>query len=390
MDHHPYRKDTKHTITTTITITMITPHYISWKKKKKWFRLLVLAIVTIAMTWTSASASASALSPSSPVAVIGATGRLGRWAVQELVDRGIPCHLLVRNMPPHASSSAVPKSLQDCESSEQVLLYFQSLPNVSLMQGDVSDVEALTSLVADCSACLALWGATRRSKFSDLWNHRTVEDSDPTHAKQVNYQGVVNLIQACQASQSKCKRIVRITGFGEDPKGFFTILINLLGSMAKAWNYQGEQALRSNAKDLEYTIVRPGVMSDDAPSPLNNNKDKKVAFQLMDNGAPLPVSRIRYSDIAKLCVDSLDASNNPAVGHCTLTAVTTPYQDQDQEGAATASSWKPLLAKVQPDRRSFPSDMREQHYAAVKGAIVTGVGGVSAVILAVIAKVMFF
>lgn len=44
-------------------------------------------------------------------------------------------------------------------------------------------------------------------------------------------------------------------GKGEDPWSVFSILINGLGSMAKAWNYEGEQLLRS-CKDVDYTIVR--------------------------------------------------------------------------------------------------------------------------------------
>ena len=40
--------------------------------------------------------------------------------------------------------------------------------------------------------------------------------------------------------------------------------VNGLGSMAKAWNYEGERLLRAAAQSdgLEYTIIRPGVRSD--------------------------------------------------------------------------------------------------------------------------------
>ena len=43
---------------------------------------------------------------------------------------------------------------------------------------------------------------------------------------------------------------------GETPWSIFSILINLLGSHAKTWNYEGERLLR--ASDVDYTIVRPG------------------------------------------------------------------------------------------------------------------------------------
>lgn len=352
------------------------------------------------------------------VAVIGATGRLGRLAVQELVDQGVPCRLLVRKMP--SSTSTAPSSissLDECDTSEDVLAYFQSLPDVTLIKGDVNDLEALKTLVmapsdgdgddssstGSCGACLALHGATRRSKLSDLWNHKSVEDNDLTHAKQVNYQGVLNLIQACQASPN-CKRIVRITGKGEDPTGFFSVLINLLGSMAKAWNYQGEQALRAAAgasasasaststasspgasnssKKIDYTIIRPGVMSDDAPAP---GGTEGVKLLLADNGGDLPVARIRYQDIAKLCVECLDYPN---AADCTLTAMTTTKtEENDSSSSSSSTTWGPLLAKVRPDRRTFPSDMLEQHYAAVRNVLFKGFGGVAAVLLAILVKV---
>ena len=132
-----------------------------------------------------------------------------------------------------SSTNTLPTRLEDCESTEQLVAFFQAHPNVTVYEGDVGNVAVLKDLVKDFSACLALWGSTRRSKMSDLWT-KSVDDDDPTHAKQVNYQGVCNLIQACEesaassSSGTQCKRIVRITGKGEDPTSFFSVLINLL------------------------------------------------------------------------------------------------------------------------------------------------------------------
>lgn len=326
------------------------------------FNLLLFVMVTMTMATCS---RVSALSPSSPVAVVGGTGRLGRLAVQQLLDRNISCHLLVRRFPQCES----PTSLTDCTTSEQVAAFFQQHPNISLFEGDVTNQDALNAVVKDCQACLALWGSTRRSKLSDLWN-RNIADTDPTHAKQVNYQGVLNLIEACKAGQ--CPRIVRITGKGEDPTGIFSVLINLLGSMAKAWNYQGEQALR--ASPVDYTIIRPGVMSEEGATTDGN---KVVSLKLADNGGDLPVARIRYADVATLCLDCLDYPN---AARCTLTAMTS-----DNEGDGGETSWKPMLATVQPDRRLFPSDMLDQHYAVVTRVLFT-LGGFLAIALVALFK----
>mmetsp|Transcript_71 Transcript_71/g.137 ORF Transcript_71/g.137 Transcript_71/m.137 type:complete len:331 (-) Transcript_71:498-1490(-) len=291
------------------------------------------------------------------VAVIGATGKLGRTAVQQLVDQGIQCKLLLRSSSKKLDDGETPEtpSLTAKSSKEEVVSYLTSLPGVSTVQGDVGNVFALTELLSDCEACLALFGSTRRSAVSDIWN-KDIEN-DPSHAKQINYQGVANILTAARTS-STCRRIVRITGKGEDPTSIFTVLINMLGSMAKAWNYEGERLLRGQS-DVEYTIVRPGVMSEDGPT---------TGFALADDGGDLKVGRVSYSSIAALCIASLNYDN---VARSTLTAMTV----EEGEGA---SSWEPLLEKVQPDRRSFPTDMLEQHKAAVKNALIKlgVVGGV--------------
>ena len=117
-------------------------------------------------------------------------------------------------------------------------LRLSTLPNVELVKGDVTNRESVTALLAGCTACLALFGATRRFKFSDLFRDATEE---PTHAKQINFEGVRNIILAAKASGT-CQRVVRVTGKGETPWSIFSILINGLGSMAKAWN--GESGKR--------------------------------------------------------------------------------------------------------------------------------------------------
>ena len=257
------------------------------------------------------------------VAVIGATGRLGRITVQQLVDQGVECKILLRQKP--TGTVPPPNALTGDSSKEEVTAFLTSLKGVEVVQGDVGNVNALTELLSDCEACLAVYGSTRRSKLSDIWD-KTVED-DPTHAKQINYQGVANILKAAEAS-SVCQRIVRITGKGEEPTSFFSVLINMLGSMAKAWNYEGELLLRGQTS-VDYTIVRPGVMGEEGP-------EGKV-LTLADNGGDLKVAKIRYADIAALCIESL---KYPNAARTTLTAVTVE-QGQGEE------SWGPLLEKVE-------------------------------------------
>ena len=325
----------------------------------------------------------SAVDPTKRVAVVGATGRLGRIVVQKLVDDGIPCKILVRSHKGTTTSPVLSResvlSGNPSVSKEDVISYLGSLNGVDIVQGDVGNINALNDLLQDCDSCLALYGSTRRSKLSDIWNDK-VEDEDSTHAKQINYRGVMNLLEA--AKGTSCRRIVRITGKGEEPTSFCTILINMLGSMAKAWNYEGEQVLRSQT-EMEYTIIRPGVMSEQGPSK-EKDDDGRTWLALADNGGNLKVSRIRYSDIASLCIESLKYAN---AGRSTLTAMTVGSPDEKEEIGGIAKSWGPLLETVNADRREFPTDMLQRHKAAVQSTVTT-IGAVTALLLSVLLTVL--
>ena len=157
----------------------------------------------------------------------------------------------------------------------------------------------------------------------------------------MNYLAIKNLIDAAKESKT-CKRIVRVTGKGEEPTAFFTVLIN------KAWNYEGEQLLRM-CSDIDYTIIRPGIMgNDDIP------RGKVLA--LACNGQDLPVSAVTHSQIANLCAECLD---HPNTQRSTLTAMNVePGKGEDSYG--------PLLTKVAPDTKIFPTSLIHEHQRAAR------------------------
>ena len=225
-----------------------------------------------------------------------------------------------------------------------------------MIEGDATDLNSCKKLVKGCDAILALHGPVRPNPLQSLFC--LLPESDPKHSKSVNYVAIQNLIDAAKGEE-KCKRIVRITGKGEQPTQFFTVLINMLGNMAKAWNYEGEQLLRDSGVD--YTIIRPGVMSAKADT---KSEDKVLA--LADNGGDLPVTPVSFSQIAGLCIDCLDYPNS---SKSTLTAM-----NVDGKGE---SSYAPLLAKVKPDSRKFPKTLLAEHKkgartgAAILAAVVS-------------------
>jgi len=286
--------------------------------------------------------TAALLSPPR-VAITGSTGKLGTEAVKQLVAAGYQVRALVR------------------PGSESKADAIGSLPGVALVSGSVTSATDCVTLVDGCSAVLSMHGARRSSKITDALPWTRPEDDDPTHSKQVNYVGVQNLIDAVKASAT-CQRIIRITGKGETPFSIFSILINTMGSMAKAWNYEGERLLRGSGVD--YTIVRPGVMMDGVEL-----EPKSLA--LADDGGELKVSKIGYPTIAALCVESLAYPN---AAKCTLTAMAVPTG----EGADT---YAPLLQAVRADRRAFPGDeLFAKNLLAVRlgGAAIVGIAAAAA------------
>jgi len=186
---------------------------------------------------------------------------------------------------------------------------------------------------------------------------------------------VKNIIAAAEATKT-CKRIVRITGKGENPWSFFSILINMLGSMAKGWNYEGEQILRQ-CSSVDYTIIRPGIMKpeEDIKTAEGSSEDAKKVLALKDNGQDLKVSAVSYSAIADLCIECLDYPN---AARSTLTAMNVPPGEGEQ-------SYAPLLAQVKPDSRIFPVNLIEEHKRAVR----TTVSIIAAVLSSIVASILF-
>lgn len=224
-----------------------------------------------------------------------------------------------------------------------VASYLSSLDGVEMVEGDVTDVESLKLLFQGCTEVISVHGASKpKNILPTLFPFLTSEDDDPTHSKQINYVGVQNIVQASAATT--IRRIVRITGNNEKPFSFFSILLNMLGKMAKGWNYEGEQVLRTSST-IPYTIIRPGVMRPSIPS---TSKSRALG----DNGTSnLKVSAVSYAQIAELCIECLDYDN---CDKSTLVAMNVG----EGEGEDT---YAPLLEKVQPDNRHYPTSLIDKH-----------------------------
>ena len=283
------------------------------------------------------------------VAVIGTTGKLARKTIELLSQNNISCKCLLRhNLQAPPQNSSLSSSTLSSSNSEQVASYLSLLPNVQMIPGDLQDVNSLTNLFQDCDAVLSLQGPSRPNPIQSLLPF-LVSQKNPNHGYMVNYIGTKNIIDAVKQTNT-VKRIVRITGKNEQPFNIFAILINMLGYMAKGWNYESEALLRQSG--LDYTIIRPGVMMDDDTIGLVNKG-------LKDNGGDLKVTKVSYLQIAQLIVGCLEYDN---CKKSTLTAMNVE-KDEDVEGEDIygVEDYSTLLAMVKPDSREFPSTLIELH-----------------------------
>ena len=281
------------------------------------------------------------------VAVIGTTGKLGRKTIQLLSQNNISCKCLLRHNLVQNSTSITE------DSSAQVASYLNSLPNVQMIPGDLQDVKSLTNLFQDCDAVLSLQGPSRPNPIKSLLPF-LVKQEDPNHGYMVNYIGTKNIIDAVKQTKS-VKRIVRITGKNEQPFNIFAILINMLGYMAKGWNYESEALLRQSG--LDYTIIRPGIMVDDDTIGLKNKG-------LKDNGQDMKVTKVSYLQIAQLVMGCLNYEN---CNKSTLTAMNKVVAGRDvdpeekEEDNGGIEDYATLLSLVKPDSRDFPSSLIGLH-----------------------------
>jgi hypothetical protein len=321
--------------------------------------LILFMMSTTSTTTTSnlVAALSSTPSPQVKVAVLGATGRLGRATVEELIKRNIQVCCLVR------PTTTIPN---DWPLDKVIVVKGE------LMSSSGRPSNELLETLGDCTHCVAVYGATRRTKLSDFFSSSQVEDTDPSHAKQINYESMKALVEVCRKRKT---HIVRVTGKAEDPTSFFSVLINGLGSFAKGWNYEGEQVLRTqSSSDVPYTIVRPGVMKDDPDLP----SDEEY-LELADNGGDLPVSAVSYQQIAQLLVECCLSSSSQNVTLCAMNVKGKP-----------SGSLVDRVKSLKADTRKFPASLIQEHKNAVYKAATMVLGSFTIVGVGIISFIIKF
>jgi len=294
-----------------------------------------------------------------PTLVVGATGKVGRLVVRQLLESGKPVHALVR----------------DFSKASEVL---DSNPNLELFRGDLHNKDEIKAAMVGCVSVIAVSGTTRFSKLRDFLPWRFFgNDSmkwcdDLSHPYFVNFLGIRRL--AAVAEELGVEKLVRLTGLtvGLPVYNPVAVLFNLLLSLTGKWHSMAEQSL--HASSLDYTVLRPGGLSDDTRASFPPGD---VALQLEvvgedGSGHPstegegrgsrkeavvTPPARIGRADLASLCVACAATGPSAASGRkasrrtlaCRWVggALEPVSQGQAADGSLT---WEEELAKLSEPR----------------------------------------
>ena len=252
--------------------------------------MAVLAAVVLA-GFAALPEPSSAEAGSSPggelILVFGASGRSGRYVIEELRSAG-------------RSFRAVTSNVQRARE--------QLGSGYDWVEADVRDPQSLDAIFHGVSGVISALGAT--------------EFDGPNGPEFVDYQGVRNVVDA--AIRNGARQMVLISAAGVTAPDH---PLNRLGGVM-TWKLKGEDYLR--ASGLAYTIVRPGGLLD------TDTGQSLVVFRQGDN-VPYsdPLSLTSRGDLARICIAALA---EPEARFKTFEA----FNDVTQPGGVRSASFADL------------------------------------------------
>ena len=313
--------------------------------------LLVGNSLAFSVMPTMAATTAVAPAPEMPatksvvskVAVTGATGRTGRYVVEELLKRDVPVVAMVRDedKAKELFSDLLPKGLE-------------------VVTCDLTSESAIDAAVNGCDA--AIWCATG---FSDAPGDSLVDKLKKlvgialAPKQSIDSVGIPALAKSFESApkETKCPKVVMLSSAGvtrpswdEEKKAKFPgsaeipiVRLNPFGILdIKA---ESEEKLRQSGVD--YCIVRPTGLNDDWPA------GSRPVFTQGD----VAVGRTNRKDVAKILVDVLFT---PEATGKTFEVITLA-------GYPPATSIDSALSKLKTDKEGLPSmESIEATYTAMQ------------------------
>ncbi len=261
---------------------------------RMWGALACLLLACVAaLTGCASTPAGKPASNDDLVLVAGASGRAGRYVVQQLRAEGIPFRAMTRNR------------------AEAEKRLGPDFAGVDWVECDVRDPAQVAAAMRGVNRVISVIGAN--------------QVGGDNSAEFVDYGGVRNLVDAAVAGQ--VERFVLLTAIGvTDPAHPF----NKATKGALGWRFKGEEYLR--ASGLVYTIVRPGGLVNEPAG------QKGLRLEQGDNWRPLLRSTLSRADLALVLVESL---RQPGARHATFELVNDP--------ALPPGAWRDRFGTLSPD-----------------------------------------
>ena len=214
---------------------------------------LLSIAVSNAFVSTPNNASRDSLT-AKPILVVGATGRVGRLVVNQLLERNRPVRAIVRNT----------------TKAQQV--FGGNITSLELVTADLGYcdtkecAETLEKAVEGCEYIISVSETMRFSKLTDFLPWRLLRanvtswcDKDRRHPYYTNYQAQTLLVDL--AAKHSISRFIRMTSLtvGLSVFNLVSVLFSGLLSMTSRYHALAEQYLRESS--VPYVILRPGGLS---------------------------------------------------------------------------------------------------------------------------------
>lgn len=213
------------------------------------------------------------------VLVVGATGKTGGAAVEQLVAQGgWQVRAMVRDP---AKAAGFPAG-------------------VEVVTGDLRSPESLTPALANASYVISAAGSTGGEYFGD------------NRPEKVDFEGTRNLATAARAAGVRHVCLVSSMGVTHPEHPLNKRLNNIFD-----WKLKGEAALR--ASGVGYTIVRPGGLRDE---PGGRQGVKALQGDTLENEGTIP-----RADVAAACIAALTTEAARGVTFELIGAPGTPPPD---------------------------------------------------------------
>lgn len=255
-----------------------------------------------------------------PVLVLGATGRIGRRVVEQLLAKNIPTRALVRDY----DRAVVVLGEDNVKRRDSIL---------DVQVGDVNHAECLERAVKGCGSVISACGTQRSTRILDMLPWRLFSSEverwckDKEHPYYTNYLAQLSVVKF--AERHGLKKIVRFTDLrvGLSSLNWRTVVKNIMCSMNTKYHNLAEEAIRNST--VPSLILRPGQLTDD-------DRDVDKMSVQVDVSGILPPDQclISRSDIASLAVASVSSleDDDPNGVECKTHTLATRWVDDSGSG----------------------------------------------------------